>query len=164
MMQGFGIRPVVLVRNLTDVVASLHDFYSAGATDNTFFAPYWPRLSTEERLDLIVDHVVPWYLAFYASWAAVERSGRLEFMWMSYRELTGDKPAALTRIAQYYGLDTSPARILAAIAAAEGDRNATRYNKGVAGRGKDMLTAEQKAKLARLASAYRGLDFSPIGL
>ena len=163
-MQGFGIRPIVLIRDLPDILSSLYDFYEAGATSNTFFAPYWPNLSPSERVDLIVDHVVPWYLAFYASWVAAERAGRLEMLWMRYQDMIADKPAALARVARFYGIDAPPVKVASSIAAAEGDRGATRFNKGVVGRGLALLTAEQRARMVRLASAYRGLDFSPIGL
>jgi hypothetical protein len=164
MMQGFAIRPVVLIRDLADIVLSLRDFYDTGATANTFFQPYWPKLSPAERLELIVDHVVPWYLAFYASWVAAEAAGRVEMMWMRYEDMTADKPAALARVARFYGLDFAPAQILSAVAVAEDARAATRFNAGVAGRGTKMLPDDLKARMQQLASAYRGLDFSPIGL
>jgi hypothetical protein len=164
MMQGFAIRPVVLIRDLADIVLSLGDFYETGATANTFFQPYWPKLSSAERLELIVDHVVPWYLAFYASWVAAEAAGRVEMMWMRYEEMTADKPAALARVARFYGLDAAPTQILAAVAVAEGNRSATRFNVGISGRGKKIFPQYLKARMVRLASAYRGLDFSPIGL
>jgi hypothetical protein len=164
MMQGFGIRPIVLIRSIPDVVSSLYDFYEAGATANTFFAPFWPQLSQSERIDLIIDHVVPWYLAFYASWVAVDQARRLEVLWLRYREMVADKPAAIARVATFYGISAPPPKIIAAIAAAEADRTGTRFNKGVVGRGAGLLSDGQKARIGRLASSYRGLDLSPIGL
>ena len=77
LLQGFGLRPVVLVRNLFDALVSLDDFYHQGASFSTFFFPGYLRLSPEERLDLIVDHVAPWYLQFYASWLRAEQDARL---------------------------------------------------------------------------------------
>lgn len=163
-MQGFGIRPVVLVRNIHDIVVSLFDFYEDGAVANTFLASSWPELTHTEKLDLIVDHVLPWYFAFHASWVAVERAGAIEFIWMTYEELTADKPAALARISRFQGMSASPQQLAAAVAAAEGNRVASRFNKGVAGRGSSLLNGEQKARIARLASRYRGIDFSRTGL
>jgi len=66
-LQGFGIRPIVLTRNLPDILLSLSDFYDSGATLNTFFGEVWPTLDQAGKHDLIIDHVMPWYAGFKAS-------------------------------------------------------------------------------------------------
>ena len=67
-LQAFGIRPVILVRRLDDIVLSLSDFYNGGATVNTFYGDVWPTLDQPAKYDLIIDHMMPWYASFYASW------------------------------------------------------------------------------------------------
>ena len=98
-MQAFGIRPVVLVRNIFDSVMSLLDFYNIqGAYQSTYFRADFPSLDEETQIDLLIDNVIPWYFQFVASWSLVEKQGRLQVLWLSYEELTGDKPAAIQRV------------------------------------------------------------------
>jgi tetratricopeptide (TPR) repeat protein len=68
MMQAFAIQPIVLVRNLHDALVSYTDFFDGGATVNTFFAGRWETFERDRRIDLMIDHFVPWYLGFFASW------------------------------------------------------------------------------------------------
>ena len=44
------------------------------------------------------------------------------------------------------------------------DTGTTRFNKGKVGRGRNAFTEEQVAQIRRLASYYKGVDFSLIGL
>jgi len=68
LMQAFGIRPVVLVRNIFDSVMSLLDFYNQGAFQNSYFRADWPALDEETKIDLLIENVIPWYFQFVASW------------------------------------------------------------------------------------------------
>jgi len=162
-VQAYGIRPVVLVRDIHDVLLSYKEFYDKGAYLNSFFNEY-PSLDDETRMDLVVDDRAPWYMAFYASWWDAAQRGRIDVHWLTYEELTADKRRALAGVLDFYGLPTDPAAIDAAVAAAEDRRTATRFNKGVAGRGVSVLTERHKARIARLASYYPSVDFSRIGL
>ena len=163
-LQGFDIRPVVLVRSLPDVVMSLVDFYDGGAVVNTFFASDWQALSADAKRDLIVDHVMPWYVSFYASWQHAAAAKRLDCLFVRYEDMIADKAATLIRIADFLGLAKSADECRAAVAKAEGDRSKIRFNRGVAGRGAATLTADQQARLRRLADPYRSIDFTPVGL
>jgi uncharacterized protein DUF4214 len=71
LMQGFGIRPVVLVRNIFDSVMSLLDFYNQGAFQTSFARADWMVLDEETKIDLLIENVIPWYFQFVASEAFV---------------------------------------------------------------------------------------------
>jgi len=163
-IQGLGIRPIVLVRNLADIVMSLADFYDQGAVINTFLGGDWSALTTAAKRDYIIDHVMPWYIAFYASWRRAHSDGKAECCFVRYEEMIADKAGTLQRIAEFLGLRKSREECLAAIKAVEADAAATRFNKGVAGRGKKSLTDEQMARLRRLAAPYASIDFGQVGL
>lgn len=163
-IQAFGMRPVVLVRRLYDVVVSLADFYDTGAVANSFLENHWMLLDGPERFDAIIDHVIPWYLAFFASWIEAAEADRVDSLLLTYEQMIADKPGTLKAICEFQEIETSLADCRAAVMAAEKDENAIRMNKGVAGRGADALSDAQKARIARLAGYYRGLDFSLIGL
>lgn len=165
LMQAFGIRPVVLVRNIFDTAMSLRDFYDGGFIYSTFFErEYWVELTPEEKIDLLIDHVLPWYMQFLASWQRVAREGRLEVFWLTYEELTADPPAALSRVLGFYGLQAKPEDMQRVVSTRGGDRRGNRFNQGVSGRGEAGLSASQKARILALARHFPQTDFSAFGL
>ena len=78
--------------------------------------------------------------------------------------MIADKPGTLARIADFLALGKTAQECAAAVAKAEGDKVATRMNKGIAGRGAERLNDEQKARISRLAASYVNTDFSRVGL
>lgn len=164
LLQGFGMRPVVLVRNLFDALVSLDDFYHSGASFSTFFFPDYLRLTPEERLDLIVDQVAPWYLQFYASWVRVEQERRLPLLWLTYEEMIADKPGTLRRLLEFWHLPRDEARLAAALSQVEGDRKATRFNQGVTGRGELRLSVAQRERIVRLTRSFPLTSFARLGI
>ena len=164
MMQAFGIRPVVLVRNIFDCVISLLDFYNGGAFANSFFREDYRSLDEDTRIDLLIDHLVPWYFEFVASWSLVEKQRRLELMWLSYDDLIKDKPKAVEDVLGFYGLAAPSRGIVKRISEIEFEKRGTRFNKGVAGRGASRLSDVQKQRIERYARYYPMTDFTRIGL
>lgn len=163
-IQAFNIRPIVLVRNLFDVVVSYTDFYDKGAIANTFFARPWKRMDHSRKLDLIIDHFMPWYLAFFASWIDAMKSDQIDGFLVSYEQIIEDKPAAIFAISEFLGLEKSPDECAAAIEAAESNKRKNRFNKGVAGRGESSLDTHQKDRIKRLADYFDDIDFALVGL
>jgi tetratricopeptide (TPR) repeat protein len=163
-LQAFGVRPVVLVRNLPDIVLSLSDFYDSGAVVNTFFGDVWPTLGAQGKYNLIIDQVMPWYAGFYASWERAQRLGRLDCFFLTYEEMLADKPATIARISDFLGLGKTAEECAAAVRTVDGDAAKTRFNKGVAGRGQQALDDDQKARLRRLVTAYGPVNLERVGL
>jgi hypothetical protein len=164
LMQAFGITPVVLVRNIFDALVSLDDFYHSGASFSTFFFPDYIQLTPEQRFDLLIDHVAPWYLQFYASWDRVARENRLRVHWLTYETLIADKPAAVREVLAFLGLAVPDDRLVASLAKTESDKTRNRFNQGVTGRGLRRFSVEQVQKIHRLASYFPLTDFTQIGI
>lgn len=164
LMQAFGVRPVVLVRNIFDSVMSLLDFYNRGAFTNSFFRADWPALDDETRIDLLIENVIPWYFQFVASWDLVEKRKQLEVHWLTYEQLIADKTGTVLKILEFYGLGASRRGVEQRIKAIESNERKIRFNKGVAGRGKSGLNDLQKERIRRLARYYPSTDFARIGL
>ncbi len=163
-LQAFAIRPIVLVRSFPDIVLSLCDFYDQGAIVNTFYGDVWPTLDEQGKYDLIIDHVMPWYAGFYASWERAQRLGRLNCLFVIYREMVADKPAMVARIADFLGLRKTAEECAAAVRAVDGNAAGTRFNRGIIGRGARTLSAEQMARLRRLVTVYGNVDLKRIGV
>jgi sulfotransferase family protein len=164
LMQAFGIRPVVLVRNIFDSVMSLLDFYDKGAFRTSYYRADWPALDPETKIDLLIENVIPWYFQFVASWDLAEKQKRLEVLWLSYEELVADKPSSVSRVLEFYGLGAPRLGVEQRIREIESQERKIRFNKGVAGRGKSGLSNRQKEQVQRLTRYYPSTDFSRIGL
>jgi tetratricopeptide (TPR) repeat protein len=60
LMQAFGIKPVILVRNIFDTVISLLDFYRQGFTFSTFFdRQEFLAFDEEQQIDLLIEYAIP---------------------------------------------------------------------------------------------------------
>jgi Sulfotransferase domain/Tetratricopeptide repeat len=164
MMRAFKIRPIVLVRNLFDVVVSYADFFDTGAKVNTFFAGRWDGLSRARKLDLVIDNFVPWYNAFYASWSDVMKHEVLDCRLVRYADMIADKQGTLESLAAFYDLGKSADECAAAIERVDGRKDITRFNKGKAGRGAEELSDAQRDRIRHLAGYYPDIDFGPLGL
>ena len=165
LLQAFGMRAVVLVRNLADTVVSLRDFYLQGAVLGTFFpADHWRTLPEAAQYDAIIDHIVPWHFQFLAGWQQADREQRVPVLWLTYEQLMADKPAALRRVLEFYGLPVDEARIAAALESLAGEKRLNRFNSGVSGRGGTRLSPQQHQRLRDLARAYPLTDCTPFGL
>ena len=164
LMQAFGIRPLILVRNIFDSVMSLLDFYNRGAFQTSFFRADWLGLDEETKIDLLIENVIPWYFQFVASWDLTEKQKRLEVHWLSYEELVRDKSSSVLKVLEFYGLGASGRSVEQRIREIESDERKIRFNKGVAGRGNSGLSGQQKDQIRRLTRYYPSTDFGRIGL
>jgi tetratricopeptide (TPR) repeat protein len=165
MMQGFGIQPIVLVRDVFDSVMSLLDFYrNQGAYFNSYFRPDFPSLDYETQIDLIIENIIPWYFQFVASWKLAEREKRLQVMWLTYEDLITDKAGSITGVLNFYGLGASARDIGIKIKETESEARKNRFNKGVVGRGSIGISDTQKERIRHYAKYYPSTDFRLLGL
>ena len=164
LMQGFNIRPIVLVRNIFDSVMSLLDFYNLGAFQASFFRGEWPLLNEDTKIDLLIEHVIPWYFQFVASWDLAEKQKRIELTWLTYEELVADKPGAVLKVLEFYGLGAPRRGVEQRVKQMESEAQKIRFNKGLTGRGKLGLNQQQQNRIRRLARYHPSVDFGRIGL
>ena len=164
LMQAFGIRPVVLVRNIFDSVISLFDFYNNGAFQTSYFRADWLGLDEETKIDLLIENVIPWYFQFVASWDLAESQKRLEIHWLTYEELIADKATSALKVLEFYGLGAARRGVEERIRRIESEDRKNRFNKGVTGRGQSGLNDRQKERIRRLTRYYPSADFGRMGL
>ena len=164
LMQAFGIRPVVLVRNIFDSVMSLLDFYNKGAFKTSYYRADWLALDEEMKIDLLIENVIPWYFQFVASWELAEKQKRLEMHWLTYEELIADKPSTVLKVLEFYGLGAARRGVEERIREIESEERKNRFNKGIAGRGQSGLNDRQKEQIRRATRYFPTTDFGRIGL
>jgi hypothetical protein len=168
LMREFQIRPVVLVRNIFDVVVSIRHFLLTEGCGKwpTFFTSdeRFRELDEDTQFQQIVEVGLPWYFDFFVSWSDVTRGRALETMWLAYEEAVVDWEAAVARVAEFYGLEASTADVAAALERTGRRARSLRLNRGVAGAGQELLSPAVQDRIRSFARFYPDVDFSPIGL
>jgi len=181
-----NIKPVVLVRNIFDVIVSYADFYESlyqrynespdtlmKTNDGWFKLPTghdlyvdepFFELSRSQRIDLIIENMLPWYFNFYLSWKKAIATKSIDALWLNYQDMLDDDNAFIQRISTHQGLSFTKDQIVQAIAAVKANERGSRLNVGVSGRGLSSLSSEQIQRIRHLASLYSWADFSDIGL
>lgn len=163
LLRRMGIRPVVLVRDIFDVIVSAcdHGEREHGSGPAAHMPPDFARWSRDERLWFIVRMGTPWFLSLVTSW--IDAAKELDCLWVTYDEATGRTAAAVAAVLRHVGVAADQRRLAAGIAATAGDR--TRFNRGQPGRGRTELTPAHRAAVREIAASHRGrYDLSKIGL
>jgi hypothetical protein len=171
----FRIKPVVMKRNIPDMLCSFADMMETEAEDSS--GDYnWSLLcgvhsdasildlDSDQRADFFVYHQAPWYIQFYASWIRAERERMLPMLWTTFDEFRNDPQSTIAGILEFYGYRGRASQISEAIAQAEANRSALRFNKGESGRGATFLKPHHVQHLHRLAAGYPDIDFAAEGL
>ncbi len=159
-MQMLSLRPLVLVRNIFDVVVSIRDHLR---TSNQVIAQAFVPPGLKHWIDEQIDHftvnlILPWYFNFYASWS--ECATRLE---LTYERLRADPLSVLQDIQEWAGILATQCELQCAIECANAEPEMTRFNRGVCGRGRG-LSREVVQRIEHLSRYYGFLDLSALGL
>jgi hypothetical protein len=146
-MKRHSLRPVVLVRNIADVIISLDDhLHKEDSGTPSGHEPVWYKnMSKDERFEFLVRVHAPWYLNFVMSWDEAEK--RLPVFWLTYENLFRDKIGMLKHVLDFWGIAKDPECIERKIRRLE-DEN-TRRNVGVEGRGQ-LLSMDNRKVLESL--------------
>lgn len=163
LMVEYNIRPVILVRDLLDILVSLYDHFHNESPISPFAFAYegFFDLDEEGRKWLLVRMAAPWLVQFYASWytcSALKK--QINTFWLSYADFMANKTGAMASILDYYGLEHDHAVVGKALEEVSSDRSGTRFNVGRQGRGKDFFSLEQKKCVAAFLECYPAVDFS----
>jgi len=157
-VQEFELKPVVLVRNILDVIPSLLDHHKSESTTHPF--AYVPKnivdWDNNRAAEFTTNMIIPWYLNFYASWNNCE-----EKVLLCYEDLIKNPKDVIKKICSKWNIQVSDDEILHAIKRAAGMN--TRMNIGQPGRGASVSNY-CKQHILKLASYYEDVDFSIIGI
>jgi uncharacterized membrane protein YkvA (DUF1232 family) len=148
--RDYGLTPIVLVRDLLDVVVSLRDHLRReSAAQPQFFAEAHHAAMDDARLEaMIVRLALPWYLNFYMSWRRAPGA-----LVVRYEDLTADPTQTVREVLRFADVHASRRDIDGAIQRALGGGR-SRLNVGASGRG-----AALSPDLAREVQGL--LDFYP---
>jgi sulfotransferase family protein len=168
LMQRYSIRPVVLVRNVFDIVISIRDFlHTEGCAKwPTFFCTDESFRSLDEasQLEQIVELGIPWYFDFFVSWNEAKRRQAVDTLWVTYEDAVADWAGTMAQIATFYGIERDRDAIESALERTRARASSLRLNKGTSGRGETILHESARERIERYARFYPEIDFSLIGL
>jgi hypothetical protein len=169
LLRSFGIKPIILVRRIEDIVVSLqHDLREKSerpslGTGRSGYSFLWQdestkALSDERLLNMVIDLAVPWFVNFYVSWHRLCEQGAVDALWVTYEELFADKEKTLRSVLAFLGIDA--AQIDPAILG----RKYRTFRDGRVGQGAATLTDAQRERLRQRFAYYPGVDFDKYGL
>lgn len=138
----YGITPIITKRNLFDTFVSFDDHIMklrGTAVDIPYlhfgFPEAWYDMEFEDRMDYLLDHQLPWYARYYASWRLTEQEGYVQPLWIDYvTDILGPKQALAEKLIARLGADRASTALLTAELGKSGETD-DKFNKGVAGRG-----------------------------
>ncbi len=170
LMATFGIRPIILVRDLFDIVVSLmgdvrrkeqRPAYDLGYNGYSFIWLEQRLLHLDDAalIDALIDLAVPWYVNFYVSWYRLCQRGLVQAKWVTYEEMMADKAGVIGGLLEFLGVTP--------VVPIDDDLLGKRFPTfaaGGSGRGRERLDDSQKARIRRLCSYYPDVDFSAYGL
>jgi hypothetical protein len=167
LLKIFSIRPVILVRNIFDVVVSIRDhMFNEGYEFPTFFCDEnFKDLDEKSQFDFIIEQGIPWYFNFYATWNKAISKGRIEGLWLEYEKVVSNWHKTLRTVIDFYGIKKTYEEIDHALKkTAMKNKKKIRFNKGVVGRSVNLLTKDQKDRILSMARFYPRIDFSKMGI
>jgi len=151
----YRLAPVVLVRDLPDVVLSLRDHLHRESRDApmAIFTEAHLRQAPADLEETIVRLAMPWYLSFYVGW---RQDARAHFV--AYEDLVQRPEDTIAGVLRFAGVKPDAAAMPRVLEAFRGPNN--RINVGVAGRGRALGPAAATA-LGRLLDQYPEFENDP---
>lgn len=162
LVKQFDLIPVILVRDIYDVIVSLVDNMRRNN------AIRWPmakifdthlNLTDEELYSVVVDLFVPWYINFFVGW----KISPLTKIIVNYEEMLKNELSFFKKIFSACEMVFSDEEIRNMIDETKKNSKHNKLNKGVVGRG-NQIPVETKNKIVKLCSYYPNIDFSEIGI
>jgi hypothetical protein len=165
LMRAFNITPIVQVRDLFDAVVSQRDHLVRDLGDQPQqqeLASHLASLDEQGQYDYVIDTWLPWVVTFYKSWWEADRDGAIGMMWVDYDRLNADAAGVIDDVLAFLGIPSDAGGVRAVLASLDG--KATRMNKAVVGRGRHLLTDEQRDRVVRLTRHFPWVDFTRVGV
>jgi Sulfotransferase domain len=154
----FGLKPVVLVRDVFDVTVSLIDFLRGAPVNPVAVVPReFAGWDDDQAAEFITAMYIPWYFNFFLTWQLCD-----DKTLVTYEDLVADPVATVGRICDSLGIDVAAGDVAGAVNS-PALVGRTRLNQGVTGRG-ESLPETCKRRIRSMAAFYAGRDLSPIGL
>ena len=163
LLSAFGIRPVIMLRNIPDMLASFWDMLEADPVAraqclNCVVPDSFVELSHAQKADFILDIIAPWYASYFASWKSFADEAPEQVCVLRYQDFCQSPENSIQMALAHAGFAVSRNACTEALGKVWPHRSSFRYNKGTGGRAKSYFNARQLAEIARKLSHYPQLE------
>jgi len=155
---ALGLKPVVMLRAIPDMLASYADMLDADPRTpdnwlNIRLPDSYPLWGAERKGDFLIEMMAPWYMSYFATWLEFAAQSA-DVLVLEYDDFRKDPADTLTRLLAHSGLPRSREQCQAALDEVWEERGSFRFNRGISGRGAARFTPAQLARLERLLDFY----------
>ncbi|SVD16965.1 uncharacterized protein METZ01_LOCUS369819, partial [marine metagenome] len=163
-LQAFDIRTIVLTRNIFDTLLSTKEHLDKSLHLAHIIQP--PRkyrdFSEREKLDFVVDHVTPWLVKFFTSWARAFENKWVLATWLDFEDVIHAPLDTLRKVFDDLKIDDSQFDFQPMVDFT--NQQKSNFNVGLARRGKKLLSTGQIDRVRQIAEPFREFDMARIGL
>jgi hypothetical protein len=158
LLEALGIRPVIMLRSIADMLASYWDMLDRSTAPNQgincTIPPDFRTMDAARKADFMVDVIAPWYAGYYATWLDyAERAGDRVCV-LEYASLLTDPAGTLKRLLDHAGTPRPLSDCRKAIDTVWPDRANLRFNKGLEGRSHEYFSFAHLERIGKLLSYY----------
>lgn len=158
-IEALGLRPVIMMRNIADMLASFLDMLERDPVAreeglNCQIPENFCDMDRDSKLDFMIDVIAPWYASYFATWKSFMDDAPDTVCVLRYRDFCDDPAKTLLRAISHAGLPTTLFRCQKSLEDIWHLKENYRFNQGIRGRGKDYFSSVHLARLQRLLSYY----------
>lgn len=140
LLQNFGVKPIVLIRNVADILVAVKDNclkdyqmdFDPKGLPGVYIPGSFNQMTSEQQDVFLVQNLGPWLLSFYVSW---KRQQVVPVLWVSYEEHFRDQVPSFYRMLEWVGHGTDFPKLAMERFANMRPHN---FNVGISGRGKGL--------------------------
>jgi hypothetical protein len=158
-MDAFDLKPIIMVRNIPDMLASYIDMLDTDAGArleglNCLIPQNFLAMSAEDKADFVIDVLGPWYASYFATWLDYAKQSPDRVCVLTYAEFCETPAATLAKALAHAGIPRTHEQCQQALNRVWQERGKFRFNQGQSGRGGSYFNAEQISRIARMVSHY----------
>jgi sulfotransferase family protein len=158
LLEALGIRPVIMLRSIADMLASYWDMLERSTAPNQgincTIPPDFRTMDSVRKADFMVDVIAPWYAGYYGTWLDYAARAGDRVCILDYSSLRTDPAGTLKRLLDHAGTPHSLADCQKAIEDVWPDRFNLRFNEGLEGRSHQYFSISRLERIGKLLSYY----------
>ena len=158
-IEALGLRPVIMIRNIADMLASFLDMLEVDPVAraeglNCQIPANFCDGDRSEKLDFMIDVIAPWYASYFATWKSFADDAPKTVCVLRYHDFCTDPAETLRTAVSHAGFITTLFKCRQSLEEVWREKENYRYNQGVRGRGKDYFSPAHFAQLRKQLSYY----------
>ena len=158
-LEAFGIRPLIMVRGIPDMLASYWDMVEQSDAAlqqgiNCTIPADFRTLPAHRKADFLIDVIAPWFAGYYATWLDYADRHSDSVCALNYADFVKQPATDLATLLRHAGVPRGEDECLAAIDATWHQRFHHRFNQGREGRCHQYFAIRHLERVGRMLSYY----------